>query len=112
MKDKLPLPQNKKLKVVFRVEPGCLGPSGDQNVTPFCLYAEEQVATIDSDFVIWTIIPRFDKSRPEIEYKVGNKNLTHDKAAKYLNIFKKNLDEFEDHLNDKLTILIDEYLGH
>jgi hypothetical protein len=110
MKDKLPLPQDKKLMVLFRVEPGCLGPDGVEHIEKFCLYAEAQVATMDSNFVHWEIVPRFDKNLPELEYKVHHKKLTHDKAAKYLSIFQKSLDEFEEHLNDKLAMLIDEYL--
>jgi hypothetical protein len=110
VKDKLPLPQEKKLMVIFRVEPGCLGPDGIDHIEKFCQYAEEQVADIDSDFVHWEIVPRFNKSLPELEYKVHHRNLSHDKAAKYLNIFEKSLDEFEEHLNEKLGMLIEEYL--
>ena len=47
-----------------------------------------------------------------MEYKLMNKRLSHEKAAKYLALFDKNLDEFEGHLHDKLALLIDEYLGH
>ena len=96
--------------VLFRVEPGCLGPDGIDHIEKFCLYAEKQVASVDADFVHWDIVPRLDKKLPEIEYKVSHKKLSHDKAAKYLNIFSKNLDEFEAHLNDKLTLLIEEFL--
>lgn len=111
MKNKLPLPLDKKLMVLFRVEPGCLGPDGIEQIEKFCQFAQNEVASIDADFVHWDIVPRFDKSLPELEYKVSHKKLSHDKAAKYLNIFKKCLDEFERHLNDKLASLIDIYLA-
>jgi len=111
IKHKLPLPNNKKLMVLFRVEPGCLGPDGADHIEKFCHYAEEQVASIDADFVHWEIVPRFDKRLAEIEYKVSHKKLNHDKAAKYLQLFKKSLDEFEEHLNDKLALLIEEFLS-
>jgi len=112
MKIKLPLDQDKKLFVIFRVEPGCLGPQGVEHVTDFCITAQKLVENIDADFVHWEISPRHDKDLPEMEYKLINKKLTHDKAAKYLALFDKNLDEFESHLHDKLALLIDEYLGH
>lgn len=112
MKDKLPLPQEKKLNVVFRVEPGCLGPEGEGHVKAFCEYAQKQVEPVDSDFVHWELTPRFDKALPEMQYKVTNKYLSHDKAARYLEVFGKDLDEFEGHFHDKLAQLIDEYLGH
>ena len=51
MKTKLPLPQDKKLTVIFRLEPGCLGPDGEDHVEEFCKFAEKEVAPIDSDFV-------------------------------------------------------------
>ncbi|RDH82701.1 MAG: hypothetical protein DIZ80_10500 [endosymbiont of Galathealinum brachiosum] len=109
---KLPLPKDKKLEVFFRVESGCLGPQGEEHVNDFCTSAQKEVDVIDADFVHWNIIPRHDKKLPEMEYKLNNKKLTHDKAAKYLSFFDKNLDEFEGHLHDKLALLIDEYLGH
>ena len=112
MKTKLPLPQDKKLTVVFRVEPGCLGPDGKDHIEEFCRYAEKGVESVDSDFVHWEIVPRHDKSLPEMQYKVANKNLTHDQAAKYLEIFEKNLDEFEGHLHEKLALLINGFMGH
>ena len=111
MKDKLPLPKDKKLNVLFRVEPGCLGPKGADLAEEFCRYAQRGVETLDSDFVHWDILPRFDKSLAEMEYRVNTKRLTHDQAARYLTIFNKDLDEFECHLEDKLGILIESFLG-
>lgn len=112
MNIKLPLDQDKKLLVIFRVESGCLGPQGAEHVADFCLAAQKVVDNIDADFVQWEITPRHDKDLPEMEYKLVNKKLTHDKAAKYLSLFNKDLDEFEGHLHDKLALFIDEYLGH
>ena len=112
MKHNLPLPQDKKLTVLFRVEPGCLGPEGQDHVDKFCQYAEKEMAPVDSDFVHWEIVPRHDKSLPETQYKIGNKSLSHDKAERYLQVFEKNLDDFEGHLHDKLALLIDEFLDH
>lgn len=112
MKDNLPLPQDKKLTVTFRIETGCLGPDGESHISDFCSLAQEEIESIDADFVHWVLVPRSDKSLPEMQYRVGNKNLTHKQAEKYLNIFEKKLDEFEGHLHDKLAQLIDEYLDH
>ncbi|MEP0356688.1 MAG: hypothetical protein ABJH06_18910 [Paraglaciecola sp.] len=107
----LPLPLYKKLTVTFRVEPGCLGPDGIDHIEKFCKFAKKEVAELDSDFVRWVITPRYDKSLPETEYKTNNKRLDYDKAEKYLTIFGKELDDFEEHLQDKLSILIDEFHG-
>ncbi len=112
MKISLPLPQDKKLTVIVRVEPGCLGPDGKDHIEEFCNFAQAEVEPIDSDFVHWEIVPRHDKSLPEMQYKTINKMLTHDKAAKYLKMFNKDLDEFEGHLHDKLAVLIEQHLDH
>ena len=111
MKDKLPLPQDKKLTVVFRVEPGCLGPNGSAHIEDFCGFARTQVESVDADFVHWQIVPRHDKSLPEMQYEVSSKRLNHIQAEKYLQVFDKSLDEFESHLFEKVTHLIETYLG-
>lgn len=111
MKINLPLPQEKKLTVLFRLEPGCLGPDGKDHIDKFCQLAQKKFASLHSDFVYWDIVPRNDKSLPEMQYKINNKNLSHDKVAKFLDIFHKNLDEFEDHMHKKLAVIIEQYLG-
>ncbi len=112
MKARLPLSQDQKLTVVCRIEPGCLGPDGKKHIQAFCDFAQKQVEPIDADFVHWELVPRNDKTLPEMQYQVKGKKLTHDKAAKYLALFRKDLDVFEDHLHEKLSHLVDEYLGH
>lgn len=103
------LPDN-KLTVVFRVEPGCLGPKGKDHVDDFCKYAQENVQTLDSHFSHWEIVPRHDKALPEIQYRVANKTLSHAQAAKYLEAFDRNIDEFEEDLQDRLAVLINQFL--
>ena len=109
MKDSLPLPDHKKLSVTFRVEPGCLGPEGKNIVDEFCTFAQAGVESLDSDYVIWSILPRKDKTLAEIQYSVLGKNMNHDQADKYLDVFGKSLDEFEGHLDDQLANLIDQF---
>jgi len=108
----LPLARDKKLTVEFRIEPGCLGPDGKKHIDKFCVFAQKETESIDADFVYWILIPRHDKSLPEMQYKINNKILTHDKAAKYLAMFSKDLDEFEAHLNETLSSLIEQFLQH
>ncbi len=111
MKDNLPLPQDKKLNVVFRVEAGLLGPKGNEYVEAFSKFAENELISLDSDYIHWEIVPRHDKSAPEMEYMINGKKLSHDKAAKYLEVFKQDLDEFELHLARKLSRLVEVFLG-
>jgi hypothetical protein len=109
MTSNLPLPDDKKLKVTYRVEPGCLGPEGKDHIRKFCVFAEKAVSTMDADFVRWHIVPRFSKAVSELRYTVDRKQLSHEMADKYLRVFGKSLSEFEEHLQDKLALLVDEY---
>ena len=111
MEHKIALSREKKLTVVFRVEPGNLGPKGSQYIDAFCEFAQQEVETIDADFVHWDISPRNDKSLAEMEYKLNNKKLSQQKATRYLHLFNKNLDEFEEHFHQKLVRIIEQYLG-
>ena len=103
------LTENRKLTVTYRVEPGCLGPQGSDLIDDFCAYAQKGVASLDSGYVIWNIVPRHDKKLAEIQYSVLGKKMNHDQANKYLAVFSKSLDEFEEHLNDNLANLINEF---
>lgn len=111
MSYELQLPLSKKLTVTLRVEPGCLGPDGLDHVESFCLYAKHEVIDFYSDFVQWVITPRYDKTLVETEYTTNNKRLSYDKAEKYLGVFGNNVEEFEEHIHEKLSALIDKYLG-
>lgn len=104
-----PLPQDKKLTILFRVEAGCLGPKGDQIITDFCRYAHREKEQIKSDFIHWLIDHRVDNSQAEIQYQVGNKTLPRDKAEQYLDLFELKIDDIENELFDKTTSLIESY---
>ena len=112
MKDNLPLPQDKKLTVLFRVESGSLGPDGENHVAAFCEFAERELLSLDSDYIHWEIVPRRDKSLPEMEFKVDGRKLSHDKAARYLEVFGQDLDTFELHLAGNISSLIGGFMGH
>ncbi|MCW8928875.1 MAG: hypothetical protein OQL19_01400 [Gammaproteobacteria bacterium] len=112
MKDNLPLPQDKKLTVIFRLEPGCLGPQGSSHIDDFCQLAQTEFKSFNSGFVHWVFVPRDDKSLPEMQYQISEKNLTSEQAAKFLDIFNQNFVEFEDLVHKKIAIFIDHYLGH
>lgn len=111
MDRELPRLAHQKLMLTFRVEPGCLGPDGVDHVEGFCAYAKNAVAALDAGFVSWNIVPRHDKLLAETEYRINGKGLNEQQAALYLKACGKELDVFEEHLQDRLAELIDEYLG-
>lgn len=111
MKSSLPLQEDQKLSVTYRVESGCLGPQGESLVSDFCIFAQSKLQSLDSDYVTWNVMPRSDKTLPEMQYSIVGKRMTHAQAEKYLKVFGKNLDEFECHMSDKLANLIDEFMS-
>lgn len=106
------LSKNEKLLVVYRVEPGCLGPEGGRYIVEFCDVAQAVFRSLDSDYVIWDIIPRHDKSLPEIQYSLAGKTLTNEQAEKYLTLCGQVLDNIEGDMGDKLETLITRYMNH
>ncbi|WP_101760547.1 hypothetical protein [Oceanicoccus sp. KOV_DT_Chl] len=111
MTQPLSLPADKKLVVTYRVEPGCLGPDGKNKIVDFCSFAQQQFQSLDADYIVWNIVPRDDKSLPEMQFDVVGKRMNHAQADKYLSLVGKNLDEFETHLGEKLAELINQYMG-
>lgn len=103
------LADEKKLHVLFRVEPGCMGPAGIDHIQEFCQYAQKKVAVLHPKFVNWEIVARMNKKLPEMQFKLKNKNISHEQAAKYLSVFGKSLEEFEENLHDMLALLVDEF---
>lgn len=103
------LNNEQKLTVTYRVEPGCLGPTGADLIEAFCRYAQSQLQTLDADYINWNIIPRFDKTLPELSYQVLGKRTTQQQAEKYLALFGKRLEDLEGHLIDSLAELISNF---
>ena len=100
-----------KLLILFRLEPGCLGPDGVDHIETFCQLAERTLANLNADVCQWFISPRFDKSFVEIQYSLAGKVLPRDKAIKFVQSFEQNLDTIEERFEDKLTQLINQYIA-
>ena len=111
MKTERPLPRDMKLTVVYRIESGCLGPNGKDHVGKFCSFARSEIESESSAFVDWEIIPRDNSLLPEMQYQIEDKKLSRQQAAKYLEMFRKNLDEFEEDTHSKVAYLIERYMG-
>lgn len=120
----LPVSDDKKLRVIYRVEPGCLGPDGRKTIEDFCHFAQPQIQlpvapapdigtglVSWADLIICQLLPRNDKKLPELQYQINNKSLSHEKAAKYIAMFDRQLNDFEDEIHEKLADLIDTHLA-
>ena len=106
----LPLSEDKKLTVIFRVEPGCLGPEGSSHISQFCDFSQAEIRSSNSDYIIWNIVPRNDKSLPEMQYSLAGKRLSHAQAEKYLSMFGQDLDKLDSDFGDTLEALINQYM--
>ncbi|MFT6985995.1 MAG: hypothetical protein ACJAT7_001816 [Psychromonas sp.] len=105
------IPEHKKMLVIFRMEPGSLGPNGSEYIKEFCEFAQIQLQAGASAFITWSIVPRSDKTRAEIEFQILSKKLSRGKASQYLNLFGESLDSFEAQLEDNLEAIINQYFG-
>jgi hypothetical protein len=99
------------LTVLCRIEPGCLGPDGKDHIEGFCLFAQKAMPLIAPKFVSWVIVPRYDKTLPEIQYQLNDRKLTFPQFGKYLEMLEHDPDEFSTQLDDNLANLIDRYLS-
>ena len=102
---------DKQLTVIARVEPGSLGPDGLNYVEDFCRFANQNMSTSAESYSRWQIIPRYDKTLPEMEYFVTHKKLNNFQVEKYLSLFNNDMDSFEEEFYCKLTTLIETYFA-
>ncbi len=110
MKGNLNIPANKKLTVVYKMEPGCLGPNGAALIEDYCQFAQQQISQFNQEFVNWVVEPRFDKSLAEIKYEINGKELLPTMAERYLAKFDHNLDDFEEQFNEQFMNYIEQFL--
>ncbi|NDW22552.1 hypothetical protein [Alteromonas hispanica] len=107
METKLPI--YKKLLVMFRIEPGCLGPQGADYVEEFCTFAKQKLKNHHGHCLRWSIKPRYDKSLPELEFQIKNSVVSRENAAKYMDRFDIDIDTFEEGLEESLADFIDAF---
>lgn len=104
-------PESKKMTVIFRMEPGSLGPDGADYINEFCEFAQVQLQACANAYINWSIVPRLDKSLAEMEFQLVNKKLTSAKVTQYLALFDETFDHFEEQLEDNLEAIINQYFG-
>ncbi|QIR14618.1 hypothetical protein [Shewanella aestuarii] len=99
-----------KLVILFRLEPGCLGPDGLEHIEVFCNIAERALQSLNQSVCRWRLTPRYDKSLDEVQYSLAGKVLPLDKAIKYLQACHTEHSQLMGAFEDKLTQLINQYL--
>lgn len=99
------------LEVIYRVEPGCLGPQGKDYIEDFCKFSQPLVTAHTAGFMRWVLIPRFDKSLPEMQCTLAGRTLSQSQAERYFAVYGADASALEAELNEQLTLLIDQYFG-
>lgn len=102
--------ENIHITVLYRVEPGCLGPEGKFFIEDFCAYANEIFGNVLCEHIDWLFVPRHDKTLPEIQYQYKERNLSREMAQKLFKIKSIDIDNFEELVNERLPDLIDKFL--
>ncbi len=105
------LTDSQKITVTFRIEPGCLGPQGVTHVDRFCTLARAQLQAENPPFINWEVVPRHDKTLPEMDFSINGKALSREFAVRYMDHFGVVLDEFEMNIFNELPDMIDQFFG-
>jgi len=105
------IPLDKKLVILFRMEPGSLGPEGQNYIQEFCDFAQVQLQASAKPYITWAIVPRFDKTLSEMEFQISGKKVPETKAKQYLKVFDENLSDFEDELENNLEAIVNQFFG-
>ena len=98
---------DKKIRLMYRIEPGCLGPQGAEHIEDFCRYANKHIKS--PFYAQFVFLPRYDKTIDERQYSVNSRNLSLVQARAYLKHFDIDIEEFEEQLDELLTKAIDLY---
>ena len=111
MRSQLPLTNDTKLMVIYRLEPECLGLVGHKKIHEFCHHVTKNILPVDSAFIIWLLLPRLEDTEQEIEYRVNGKLLNQEQVIKYLAVFDRDYSIFEELLNESIMDQIEQYFS-
>lgn len=103
------LPLYKKLSILIRLEPGCLGPEGKDHIEAFCVNAKPELKGFHGGIIRWSIKPRYDKSLPEIEYQLNKAPASSASVEAFFSEFDIAFSDFEEELDERLAELIEHY---
>ena len=101
-----------RLEVLIRVEPGSLGPDGKDKVEAFCTLAQRVMQQTRGKHFDWNVIPRYDKTLAEFSLRHGQRSLNSQRAEQALAYFDTTPDQLESDSMDRISNLIDRFLGH
>lgn len=98
-----------QLQIRFRLEPGCLGPTGINYIEDFCRLINQIKFT--SSFATLEVVPRYDKSLPEWEYLLKDKLISMEQTSRFLDLHDFTLDKLEEQVDHFLTIKVEQFMA-
>lgn len=99
------------LTLIYRVEPGCLGPEGVKYVEEFCNFSNEVMAKLGKKGIQYFFTPRYNKLLPEIDYRLLNKPIKSEQLAAYLAQLGQYQEDMEADLGEKVAVMIDQFFS-
>jgi len=100
-----------QIVILYRLEPGCLGPDGKAHIDAFCQFATPLLASQTAAFMRWQLEPRWDKTLPECQGFFDNRPLKDEQLARLLSHYHTDADALIEQLNEHLTLMIDQFFG-
>ena len=97
-----------RIQLLYRVEPGCLGPDGVDYIEEFCQFAVKKISP--PNYAIFSFVPRYDKLLAEKEYSLLNRKLTRGQVNSYFQKIEKQLEEFESQVDELIAFAVDAFL--
>lgn len=105
------LPPETQLTILYTVEPGCLGPQGDQLIDQFCKFIAEKLNSTFGENCLWIIQYKTHLSAHHIDYQIDNKRLNREQAKQFLHASQKDIEHFENDVDELVVEYIEEFLG-
>jgi hypothetical protein len=99
---------NIKLMIRFRLEPGCLGPTGADYVEDFCRLINK--VDFSYPFVALNITPRYDKSLPEWEFLLNDKLISENQAERVLELHNFTVESIEEAVDEFITLKVEQFM--
>jgi len=108
----MPLPDNRKLNIIFSLDKSCLGPKEDEPIEEFCLYAMKKIKLGSDDWINWSATPKTVSLAKEVSYHINGKTLLPAQATQYIERLGGNLKDLEMDFFSKTARLIDLFLRY
>ena len=96
-------------EIRFRLEPGCLGPTGLDYIEDFCTLVNKVQFSLP--FAKLTVIPRYDKTLPEWEFLLNSKLISEQQAGRFLSVHEYTVMDIEVETEQFITVKVEQFIS-